>query len=81
MIAKQGWSIVTKPHTLVAKLYKARWSIGDGTSIKVMSEPWLREQEAAWIPAPQEQGAYDLTFAGNTFCRAGEYYQHADTTL
>ncbi|GAU34899.1 hypothetical protein TSUD_144300 [Trifolium subterraneum] len=24
MIAKQGWNIMTKPHTLVAKLYKAR---------------------------------------------------------
>jgi hypothetical protein len=76
MIAKQGWNIMTKPHTLVAKLYKARyfpnsslfdsqlghnpsyawrgiwkarqilmngcrWSIGDGTCIKVMKEPWL----------------------------------------
>jgi hypothetical protein len=25
MIAKQGWNIMTKPHTLVAKLYKARY--------------------------------------------------------
>jgi hypothetical protein len=25
MIAKQGWNIVTKPHTLVAKIYKARY--------------------------------------------------------
>jgi ribonuclease HI len=25
MIAKQGWNILTKPHTLVAKLYKARY--------------------------------------------------------
>jgi ribonuclease HI len=25
-----------------------------------MTEPWLREQEAAWVPAPQEQGVYDL---------------------
>jgi hypothetical protein len=25
MIAKQGWSIMTKPHTLVARLYKARY--------------------------------------------------------
>jgi hypothetical protein len=25
MIAKQGWNIMTKPHSLVAKLYKARY--------------------------------------------------------
>jgi hypothetical protein len=25
MIAKQGWNIATKPHTIVAKLYKARY--------------------------------------------------------
>jgi ribonuclease HI len=25
MIAKQGWNIMTKPHTLVARLYKARY--------------------------------------------------------
>jgi hypothetical protein len=96
MIAKQGWNIMTKPHTLVAKLYKARyvpnsslfeskichnpsyawrgiwkarqilmngcrWSIGNGTSIKVMGEPWLRDKESAWIPSPQVQGVHNLT--------------------
>jgi hypothetical protein len=25
MIAKQGWNIMTKPHTLVAKLFKAMY--------------------------------------------------------
>ncbi|WJX66268.1 isoamylase [Trifolium repens] len=28
MIAKQGWNMLTNPNSLVAKLYKARWSIG-----------------------------------------------------
>ncbi|WJX67044.1 hypothetical protein P8452_51542 [Trifolium repens] len=47
---------MTKPHTLVAQIYKARWRVGNGTSIKVMNEPWLRDIEGAWIPSPQNQG-------------------------
>jgi ribonuclease HI len=95
LIAKQGWNILTKPHTLLAKLYKARyfpnsslfeskighnpsyawrgiwkarqilmrgcrWSIGSGTNIRVMNDPWLRGDDGAWIPSPQAQGVYDL---------------------
>jgi hypothetical protein len=96
MIAKQGWHIMTKPHTLVAKLYKARyfpnsslfdfrlghnpsyawrgiwkarhilmngcrWIIGSGTNISVMNDPWLREEEGAWIQSPQIQGAHIIS--------------------
>jgi hypothetical protein len=95
MIAKQGWNILTKPHSLVAKIYKARyfpkssffdsnigsnpnyawrgiwksrsillngcrWRIGNGASIKVMNEPWLRDLEGAWVPSPQDQGVHNL---------------------
>ncbi|WJX33572.1 hypothetical protein P8452_21766 [Trifolium repens] len=56
MIAKQGWNILTKPHTLVARLYKARWRIGNGANIKVMHDPWLRGLDGAWISSPQDQG-------------------------
>jgi hypothetical protein len=94
MIAKQGWKIMTNPHSLVAKIYKARyfpnssffeskighnpsyawrgiwkarqilmcgcrWSIGSGTTIKVMGDPWLRGSDA-WTPSPQIQGVYNL---------------------
>jgi ribonuclease HI len=95
MIAKQGWNIITKPHTLVAKIYKARyfpnssffdsrlghnpsytwrgiwkarsilmhgcrWIIGSGANIKVMSDPWLRDDDGAWIQSPQTQGAHNI---------------------
>jgi hypothetical protein len=96
MIAKQGWNLISKPHTLVARLFKARyfpnssffdskighnpsfawrgiwqardilmhgcrWSIGNGSSINIMGEPWLRDKEQTWIPSPQVQGVYNLT--------------------
>ncbi|WJX67053.1 alcohol dehydrogenase (NADP(+)) [Trifolium repens] len=55
MVAKQGWKIMTKPDTLVARIFKARWNIGDGSKIKVMSDPWLRGQGRGWLSAPQPQ--------------------------
>ncbi|PNY04563.1 hypothetical protein L195_g000987 [Trifolium pratense] len=27
----------------------------NGTNIKVMSEPWLREEDGLWVPSPQVQ--------------------------
>jgi hypothetical protein len=41
-------------------MHGCRWSIENGTSIKVMGEPWLRERDGAWIPSPQTQGVYNL---------------------
>ncbi|KAK2374683.1 putative mitochondrial protein [Trifolium repens] len=38
-----------------------RWRIGDGTTIKVMNEPWLKKEDGLWIQAPQEQGVYQLS--------------------
>jgi hypothetical protein len=86
---------MTNPHSLVARLYKARyfpncslfeakighnpsfawrgiwkarqilihgcrWRIGNGTSINIMSQPWLRDRNEAWLPSPQIQGVYHL---------------------
>jgi ribonuclease HI len=86
---------MTKPQSLVAKLYKARyflnsslfetkighnpsytwrgiwkvrevlmhgcrWSIGNGSNIKLMGDPWLRGEDGAWLPSPQNQGVYNL---------------------
>jgi hypothetical protein len=96
MVAKQGWNLINKPNSLVAKILKARyffqsslldsnlgnnpsftwrsiwrsrqvllygcrWSIGDGSNIKVMGEPWLRQEDGRWVTSPQNQGVYDLS--------------------
>jgi hypothetical protein len=96
MVAKQGWNMINKPNSLVAKIFKARyfprsslldsnlgnnpsftwrsiwrskqvllygcrWSIGDGSNIKVMGEPWLRREDGRWVTSPQNQGVYDLS--------------------
>jgi ribonuclease HI len=96
MVAKQGWKIMSRPETLVAKIFKARyfpnsslleaslgnnpsyvwrslwkscnvlqlgcrWSVGDGSKIKIMTDPWLRGQGSGWVSAPQHQGVYNLS--------------------
>jgi hypothetical protein len=38
-----------------------RWKIENGTKLKVMGEPWLREENGLWMQAPQLQAAYDIT--------------------
>jgi hypothetical protein len=38
-----------------------RWKIGNGIKIKVMGQPWLREEDGRWMQAPQSQGVYDIT--------------------
>ncbi|CAJ2665968.1 unnamed protein product [Trifolium pratense] len=53
MVAKQAWNFMSKPNTLVARIYKARWKIGDGSRINIMSEPWLRGEDNPWMQAPQ----------------------------
>jgi hypothetical protein len=42
-------------------MHGCRWSIGNGTCIKVMGEPWLRGQDGAWLPSPHEQGVHNFT--------------------
>ncbi|XP_058767237.1 uncharacterized protein LOC131640887 [Vicia villosa] len=37
-----------------------RWSIGDGSQIKVMQEPWIRGNDDRCVPGPQQQGIYNL---------------------
>ncbi|GAU46165.1 hypothetical protein TSUD_301250 [Trifolium subterraneum] len=44
----------------LAMIAKQGWTIGDGTNIKAMSDPWLRGEEGAWIHSPQGQGAYNI---------------------
>jgi hypothetical protein len=41
-------------------MHGCRWSVGSGTSIKVMSDPWLRGSDGTWIHSPQTQGVHNL---------------------
>ncbi|XP_058762257.1 uncharacterized protein LOC131635640 [Vicia villosa] len=95
MVAKQGWNLISKPQTLVSRIYKAmyyprtsfldanigynpsfvwrslwkardvlmlgcRWSIGDGSQIMVMSDPWIRGRREGCIIGPQKQACEDI---------------------
>ncbi|PNX99600.1 ribonuclease H [Trifolium pratense] len=64
MLAKQGYnpssawrSIWSSLHILV---HGCRWRIGDGSSVRVMGEPWLRAKESALVQAPQRQEIYEM---------------------
>ncbi|XP_058767475.1 uncharacterized protein LOC131641187 [Vicia villosa] len=37
-----------------------RWSIGDGSQIKVIQEPWIRGKYDRCVPGPQQHGIYNL---------------------
>ncbi|XP_058755178.1 uncharacterized mitochondrial protein AtMg00310-like [Vicia villosa] len=37
-----------------------RWSIGDGSPIKVMQEPWIRGKGERCVPGPQQHGIYNM---------------------
>ncbi|CAK8577706.1 unnamed protein product [Lathyrus sativus] len=94
MVAKQGWNLLSKPHALVSRIFKARyflrtsyfesnrynsifmwrsiwkakdvlslgcrWSIGDGSQIKVMHEPWIKWKREGCLSGPQKQNVYDI---------------------
>jgi hypothetical protein len=38
-----------------------RWQIGDGRNIKVMGDPWLRDDQSRWMRAPQNSSVYNIT--------------------
>jgi hypothetical protein len=37
------------------------WRIGEGSKIKVMSDPWLRGDCKGWVSAPQNHCVYNLS--------------------
>ncbi|XP_058750421.1 uncharacterized mitochondrial protein AtMg00310-like [Vicia villosa] len=37
-----------------------RWSVGDGSQIKIMHEPWIRGRAVGCVNGPQQQGTYNL---------------------
>ncbi|GAU30590.1 hypothetical protein TSUD_392810 [Trifolium subterraneum] len=53
------WRSIWKSRQVL--LYGCRWSICDGSNIKVMGEPWLRVEDGRWVASPQHQGVYNLS--------------------
>uniref|UniRef100_A0A803PA05 RNase H type-1 domain-containing protein n=1 Tax=Cannabis sativa TaxID=3483 RepID=A0A803PA05_CANSA len=84
LLEKQGWRLLTKPDTLVSRIFKARyypqgffftsdighnpsyvwrsvleahplvlkgvrWTVGDGTSISILGEPWLPDAQNPFV--------------------------------
>jgi hypothetical protein len=37
------------------------WRIGEGSKIKVMSDPWLRRDCKGWVSAPENHCVYNLS--------------------
>ncbi|XP_058783075.1 uncharacterized protein LOC131657726 [Vicia villosa] len=58
MVAKRGWNLLTMPQSLSSRIFKARWSIGDGSNISVMGSPWLRGRKEGRVNGPQRQCIY-----------------------
>ncbi|KAI5398394.1 hypothetical protein KIW84_063978 [Lathyrus oleraceus] len=61
MVAKQGWRMMIKPEMLVARVFKARWSIRDGIKVKGMAKPWLREVSLVEDVLEDCMGGYSAT--------------------
>jgi hypothetical protein len=38
-----------------------RWVVGDGRSVRVMADPWVRGGESWWVSSPQKEEVYDMT--------------------
>jgi hypothetical protein len=53
-----------------------RWRIGDGSTIKVMSDPWLKGVGKGWVQAPQNQGVYDLRVSNLMLDGVKKWDQH-----
>ncbi|XP_058782963.1 uncharacterized protein LOC131657600 [Vicia villosa] len=73
MVPKQGWKLLTKPHSLVSRFFKAslwkardvlwmgcRWSIRDGSQIRVLNEPGIRGSKDVRLGGPYPQVAKEI---------------------
>jgi hypothetical protein len=53
-----AWRSIWKSRQVLMR--GCRWSIGDGTKIHVMHEPWLLKEDGKWIHSPQAQSVSNL---------------------
>ncbi|KAK2413785.1 putative mitochondrial protein [Trifolium repens] len=53
-----AWRSIWKARQVLS--FGCRWQIGDGNSIQVMHEPWLRASQGRCVSAPQNHDVYNL---------------------
>jgi len=41
-------------------IHGCRWKISDGSKVRVMQDPWLRNSSSSWMPSPQNNDVYNM---------------------
>jgi len=43
------------------RVFKSRWTVGNGQQVSVMNNPWVRGVQGSWIQSPQSQVVHSFS--------------------